>query len=431
MQETKSKFKVVLLSIPIVLGIFTGYVFQFSPTPLMHRIAESFSLFRPDGTLDLVTLNTAESIIFPFIILSSIFGVFVDQKFKTRNMYTMTLSMLAAGILLSGFAPKFSIFLIGRGIYGVGFGLSVVFIGSAIVQWYTPKQSDIMFTITGLFPFSGTAVAFSALVPMSVSLNNSWKNVLMLLGCVCILMLVFWLFCSKKLIRTTGDAVHQSEKLRDVYGFLLKNNTIRFLGILFASDFFFYAFIGGVLVVFFQITGDMNETSAGLWAAVAFPGISFFGGITSGWVMVKTGLKKPAIFSAQFIKLIGVVTIFAGGVSSVFPVIIVGVFFYGIGDGMVPPAMYSMIAGLDNMTPSRVGAGLSVVLSAGFISGIISPIFGAWLSNLIADGSNIVNPMDAQAHGLTYSLFLIGIVSCLVCLVFSIPIKETGKKRNG
>jgi MFS family permease len=109
-------------------------------------------------------------------------------------------------------------------------------------------------------------------------------------------------------------------------------------------------------------------------------------------------------------------------------VIITGIFFYGIGDGMVPPAMYSMIAELDNMTPPRVGAGLSVVLSAGFIAGIISPIFGAWLSNLITGGSNIANPAAAQAYGLTWGLFSIGLVSCLICLVSSIMLKETGKK---
>ena len=427
MQQKSEKTRIILLSIPILLGILVGYIFQFCPTPLMSRIAQTFSLLRPDGTLDLINLNISESIIFPFIIISSIFGVIIDQKIKTRRMYTLTLALLATGMVLSGLAPSFIIFLIGRAIYGIGYGLSVVFIGSAVVQWYNNKHGEFMFTINGLFPFIGTALAFSLLVPLSIILGDSWSNALLALGLLCALMLIYWIFVSKKIVKRVNKE-EDHEKLKDIYKFLFKNRTIKLLSVAFFSDFFFFAFISSILVVFFQTKGNMSDAFAGLWAAIAFPGISFFGGIFTGIVMMKTGRKKPSMFSAQFLKLFGVLVMFAGAMTSIIPVMIGGIFFYGIGDGMLPPAMYSLIAEQKNMTPSRVGAGFSLVLSCGFIAGVISPIFGAWINNIIIDGSGISDPIAAQAHGLTWGLFLIGIVSCIICIIFVGLIKEDTAK---
>ncbi len=423
-----NKVRIVLLSIPIVLGILVGYIYQFSPSALIFRIADSYSLFRADGTLDLLKLNLSESIIFPFIIISSLFGPWIDQKINTRNMYTLTLVMLGGGILFSGFAPTYLIFLIGRSIYGIGYGISVSFIGSAIVQWYRPNQKGIMFTINGLFPFIGTAIAFSLLVPISIGLGNSWSNAMVLLGAISVAMLFYWTAGSKKLIIAVNQKETTDESLVSIYRFLMRNKHIRYLSFTFFADFFFYAFIIAVLIAFLESVGNMSETSAGIWAGIAFPTVSFFGGIFSGSLMMSTGLKKPAMLLAQIMKLFGVLGILVGALTSLLPIVIAGIVFYGIGDGMFPPTMYSMIAGLENMTPARVGAGFSLVLSSGFFAGIISPIFGAWLNNMIIDGSKITNSAIAQRFGLTWSLFLIGIVSCLVCLIFVSKTKETGTK---
>jgi MFS family permease len=418
--------RIILLSVPIILGILVGYIYQFTPSALIFRIAESYSLFRPDGTLDLIKLNLSESIIFPFIIVSSLSGALIDQKINTRNMYTLTLAMLAVGILISGIAPSYAIFLIGRSIYGIGFGLSVSFIGSAIVQWYKPEHREIMFTINGLFPFVGTAIAFSLIIPLSIGLGNSWSHVLILLGSVCVIMLIYWKIGSSNLVVDYYKEEKTNEKLLKIYRFLISNANIRYLSIAFFADFFFYAFIIAVLIAFLKTTSSISETSAGIWAGIAFPAVSIFGGIISGTLMISTGMKKPAMLLAQMMKLLGVAGILAGALTSILPIIIIGIVFYGVGDGMFPPTMYSIIGELENMTPTRVGAGFSLVLSFGFTAGIISPIFGAWLNNQIIDSSKIVNPVAAQAYGLTWSLFFIGIVSCIVCLVFINKIKETG-----
>jgi len=423
------RLRLILLSVPIILGILVGYIYQFSPSVLIFRIAETYSLFRPDGTLDLIRLNLSESIIFPFIIISSLLGASFDQKINTRNLYTLTLVILAVGILLSGFASSYVIFLVGRSMYGIGFGLSVSFIGSAIVQWYKPRQKEIMFTINGLFPYIGSAIAFSLLIPISIGLGNSWSKALILLGSVCVIMFVYWIIGSKKLITEFNEQEKTNEKLDSIYRFLLKNEHIKYLSITFFADFFFYAFIMAVLIAFLQIKGSMTETSAGIWAGIAFPVISVFGGIISGTLMMTTGLKKPIMLMAQIVKLCGVIGMLIGALTSLLPIIIAGIVLYGIGDGMFPPSMYSIIAELENMTPARVGAGFSLVLSFGFTAGIISPIIGAWLNNKIIDIHKIANPVAAQAYGLTWSLFLIGIVSCLVCLFFIMKIKETGTRK--
>lgn len=423
------KTRIILLSLPILLGIFIGYIFQFSPSGLIYRIADTYSLFRHDGMLDLIQLNLSESIIFPFIIISSLFGVLIDQKIKTRNMYTFTLAMLSSGILLSGIAPSYLIFLIGRSIYGIGYGLSVSFIGSAIVRWYAPRQREIMFTINGLFPFAGTAFAFSLLLPISKGLGNSWSNALLLLGILGVLMLIYWIIGSKRLIQEHNNEAQTSEKLRSIYIFLLKNKHVRSLCIAFFADFFFYAYIVAILIAYLQTKGNMSDTIAGMWAGIAFPAISFLGGVFCGVLMLSTGLKKPAMLLAQIFKIMGIFCMLAGALTSILPVVIIGIAAYGMGDGMFPPAMYAMIAELDNMTPARVGAGFSLVLSFGFIAGIISPVFGAWLNNKFIESSKIIDPVAAQAHGLTWSLFILGIASCIVCLIIVSVIKETGTKR--
>lgn len=78
------------------------------------------------------------------------------------------------------------------------------------------------------------------------------------------------------------------------------------------------------------------------------------------------------------------------------------------------------------MTSARVCTGFSLVLSFDFTAGIISPIFGAWLNNLIVDWSKIEILEIAQAYGLSWSLFIIEILSCAICFFTILRIDETG-----
>lgn len=412
--------KLGFISLLFVIGILISYIEQMAPSPLLGILRDHFNVGNNDALL-----NLSVSIIFPMIIIASIVGGFIEQKAGIKNLFSLSMLFLAIGILMNYVAVNYTIFLLGRALFGIGFGLGIPFIGSAIMKWYTPKQREIMNTINGLFPFVGAVVSFSVLVPIYNIFNDSWKHAIGIWGVAIVIVLVLWnMIFHEKNNNTSMVTEVQETNEKKLYINLWKRRSIKLICITFACDFFCYSYIAVILPTFLLELGHMTETVAGLWAAIAFPAVGIIGGLVGGIVIAKTGKRRPSMAIGQILKTIGILTATLGaGTSVVFTIL--GVSIFGFGNALWMPGMYTVPMELEDMNPTRVGAAFALISSCGFVSGFISPIIGGWLTNELMVISGIADPLTNHVFGLQWSLFIFGFIN-LIGFVCILKMKETG-----
>ena len=335
------------------------------------------------------------------------------------------------GLLLNYVATTFFMLLVSRLVYGIGFGLSIPFIGSAIMNFYQGAKRDMMNTINSLFPFFGTFISFSLVVPLYHFLGDSWQNALgiwfLLLGII----LALWIFFirEKDIQKATILQPNKEEqkKEKNIYGNLLRRKTIVLLSLIFICDHFVYSYVVTILPTFLFESTTMDEATASLLAAFAFPACGLLGTILGGWLMSYSGLKKPVVLIGVISKLIEI--ILTGPLTQHSIVLtIIGFCLFGFGNGCRLPVFYAMPMDLPKMTPLRVGAAFALMTSCGFAVGMISPIIGGWLTDMFSAASSLTDIAAAHVHGFRWSLLVFCLVN--VCeVICGFCLKETGTKK--
>lgn len=407
--------KLPLATALTVLAIGVGYILQMSPSPILGVLREGYGLGGNDALL-----NLCVSVIYPMTIAASLLGGRLESRLGIRRLFTWALIFLTGGTLLNFAAVNYPLFLAGRVLFSVGFGLAIPFIGSAIMNWYGEKGRARMNTLNGMFPFIGTVVSFALMLPLTERLGGSWKASLGIWGLPLLGVLVLWtlLVREEDLPAPPPEAEEQG-----VYRLLLRHRDIRLLCEIFVLDFFCYSYIVVVLPTFLSESGGMSERQAGLWAALAFPAVGLAGGILGGFLMSATGKRKSILAAGQLIKLAGILLLTLGIDFSVWAGI-AGAAVFGLGNGMWMPVMYAMPMEMEGMTPSRVGAAFALISSCGFAAGFVSPVLGGWLTTALA-------AVRSHAFGLKWSLFAFGFTN-LVSFLIALALRDTaptGKHR--
>lgn len=397
----------------IVAGALIAYIQQMAPSPLLFSFSASFGIERSD-----VLQNLSVSIIFPTIIAASLLGGLVERKLGTWNLFVASLAFLSLGAFANYVAATYAVFLCGRAIYGIGFGLLIPFIGSATMKWYSKRQREIMNTLNGLFPFVGTVISFGLAVPLYEALGRSWRRALGIWGFGLVAVGALWLALARR-EAGDGDAAPACGGSHGggIYRFVLMKREIRLLGVAFICDFACYSYIAAVLPTFLHEAGHVPETTAGLWAALAFPFVGVFGSALGGMATAAMGRRKPIIALAQIVKFVGI-SVASLGADISFGVILAGIATFGLGNSMWMPAMYAVPMELEGMDSAKVGAAIAFITAGGFVAGFASPILGGLLTSRV---------MAVAGHvaGLTWSLFAFGLAN-LVGFACILPMKETG-----
>lgn len=407
--------KLPLMTFLLVLTIGIGYVQQMAPSPILMVLSDHFSLAGQDALL-----NLSISITFPMSIIACLAGGILESRLGVRKLFMGTQFFLTLGVLLNFWAPTYIMFLVGRGLYSIGFGLAIPFIGSAIMNWYHGKARDTMNTLNGMFPFIGTVISFALMLPLS-NLLGSWKIAMGIWGVVLLALFVVW--C---LFIRAGDVPQGAEVVlpeKGIYGNLWRRKNIKLLCLVFVMDFFCYSFLVVVLPTLIAEGGGMDPSVANLCAALAFPLVGLVGSVLGGAVMSRTGRRKSILIVGQLLKFIGVCVLVFTVTFSV-PLALVGTAIYGIGNGMWMPVLFTMSMELPDMTPSRSGAAFALFNACAFLSGFISPTLGGYLTTFLAGIAPMTNPIAAHAFGLQWSLFIFGFVN-LVSFVLGFFLDET------
>lgn len=407
--------KLPLMTVLVILTIGIGYVQQMAPSPILMVLSDHFGLAGQDALL-----NLSLSIIFPASIVASLAGGTLEAKLGIRKLFILSQLFLTAGVLINFVPVNYVVFLTGRVIFSLGFGLAIPFIGSAIMNWYTGKARDTMNTLNGMFPFIGTVISFSMLLPLS-NLLGSWQVAMGVWGVALAVLTVLWLVCVKPGDVPKGAGPDVPEK--GIYLSLLKRKNIALLCIVFMMDFFCYSYIAAVLPTFMSEGGGMEPELANLCSALAFPAIGLVGSILGGMLMSKTGRRKPLLVAGQIIKVFGMLVLTLGMEHSV-AVGIAGAAIYGLGNGMWMPVMYTMPMEMKGMTPSRTGAAFAFISSAGFLMGFLSPIIGGAVTSALTAASTAATAAAQHAFGLKWSLLIFGFTN-LIGFIVSFFLDET------
>ena len=413
MKNTRSMWLITTL---IILGIGISYIYQMAPSPILGILKEEFSI-QGDALL-----NLSVSIIFPMMIIASIGGGIIEQKIGNKNLYILALVFVSVGILMNYFCQSYTVFLIGRAVYGIGFGLGIPFIGAAIMNWYTPEQQVKMNTINGFFPFMGTMTCFCLMVPLYRFFNNSWRQALGIWGIGSIVIAVLWALLTKSEGELAGDSIHEIEK--GLYRNLWKRRSIKLLCLIFICDLFCFSYVSVILPTFILQIGNLSEQTAGFISAFAFPGVGIAGAFMGGILMSMTGRRKPPMAWGQLLKFAGLLLVVFGANTSLL-VVVAGMASYGFGDGFWMPGVYMVGMELEDMNPARVGAAFALFSSCGYASGFISPILGGWLTDFLMPLAGMSDLSLSHVFGLKWSLFIFAFAN-LISFVCVLLLDETG-----
>ena len=134
--------KLPLMTALAVISIGISYILQMAPSPILSVLREGYQLGGNDALL-----NLCVSIIYPMTIAASLLGGRLESRMGTRRLFTWAQVFLAAGTLLNFAAVNYFLFLAGRVLFSVGFGLAIPFIGSAIMRknFWEKKLTGLLF----------------------------------------------------------------------------------------------------------------------------------------------------------------------------------------------------------------------------------------------------------------------------------------------
>lgn len=398
-ETTVIKNKLSILTILIILGLFFLYIAQMNPSAVLTQIMGDLNISMAQGGFGI-------SVIFIPIIIFALIGPYIQQKVGIKNMFIITLITGGGGILLYLTANSYGMLIISRVVYGVGFGLSIPFVGAAIMHWYDPKQQEVMNTINALFPYFANVVVYGLTIPIMELFGGSWRMALAIWGMLCFGVLLFWFGMVKDEGPISAEAAGEVSSDKNVYLNIIKRKEIVILTIAFICDFISFSIIASMLPTYYELEAGFSPDMANNLTMI-FPVAGIAGGLIAYWYMAKSGRRKGLLILGQAMKVVGIVMFYFGQTSFAG---YIGIALVGMGNCIWIPPMYLVPMELENMTPTLVGASFSLISSFGFVSGLIAPAVAGWM------GDNF---------SLRLAIFLCAF-PCLIGMIACMMIRETG-----
>jgi MFS family permease len=389
----------VAITTLIIFGLLFQYISQMHPAAVLPSIMDEMLISMAEGGFSI-------SVIFFPIIIVSLIGPYILQKIGLKKMYSAALLVGGAGVAMYLIADNYTMLILSRILYGVGFGLGTPFIGAAIMHWYNPKQQVTMNTVNALFPYIGNVIVYGLTVPLIELFSGSWRMALAIWGIFAFVVLLFWMIMVKDEGPVSSEIAGEVSTDKNVYMNLIKRKEINILIIAFVCDFISFSIVASMLPTYYILEAGFSPELANNLTMI-FPLAGIVGGLIAFWYMDKSGRRKGLLVLGQFLKALGIVLFFFGKTSLVG---YAGIALVGMGNCIWIPPMFIIPMELDKMNPTLVGAAFSLILSCGFVSGLIAPAVAGWM------GDNF---------SLRMAIFLCTI-PCLIGMFACMKMPETG-----
>lgn len=357
-------------------------------SPALGLIAANFPDTNP--TYIKLVLTAPSLLIIPFSFLSS----YLTKKVTKRFIVLLGLAIYVIGGVSAQFTNTIEMLLAFRFLLGAGVGLVMPLSFTLISDYFSGKEQVKMMGYNTAFSNFGGIVTmllagYLASFNWRVPFNVYWLGLI-------IFLLVFFFLPKDKPIRKTDETVKRTIPL-SVYGFALVACIIMLV----------YYSIATNMALYLEQSKLGSSQTAGL--VISFTTI---GGMITSMILVRleTLLKDYLIPISLLIMGIG----FAGiALTHSIPIVLIGVFFIGFGQGVIFP--FINVKTLSQVDPYHSDRVIAIVSSMIYVGQFISPI---------------VLDIISQVAGYPTIRFQYGVIaiSMVIAFVIMLAIKLVHKK---
>jgi CP family cyanate transporter-like MFS transporter len=333
-------------------------------------------------------------------------GGLITDRIGVRKAAGIGIIIVVIGTLLRSTATSYSSLLAFTFIHGVGFGLSLPNLPKLVGTWVTKEKAGMA---TGIFMtgmMTGAAMPIAITMSLVFPITNTFQGVFLIWSIPSVIAAILWWILVRELPRNNlHDEPVSNGKTLSLK--VLRNKNLWLVAIFFLlNQFFFYNWTGWTPTLM-MLKGATPEqagliTSIALW--IAIPTV-----LLMPRLAYKLGLRKPFLWVPSII--IAFVT--WGAIHIDLSLMWLPMALAGIATS----TRFAILLALpiELMPEEEVGTASGLVLSIGYIGGIIGPLVGGSI-------------LDVAGNLDLFLLVLTGISIATAAVAFMLP--ETGTKNR-
>lgn len=341
--------------------LFAGYfVFGLSwigYSPFLHEFQTEYALSHSQAGLLISSVSFAK-----------IFVPFVAGGLAARLGVHRALLLGMVGIcasLFTPFAPGYYSLLVSRFVFGIGGAIVVTLFGSAILQWFPPKERPLVNGINGVAVNTGITLSLFLTVPLAERFGRTEALTSYALASV-LLAAGWWIFG-----RDSGaSAATGTAPASDRYSNVLRAKETWILAIGFAGPLSIYLVFNTWLPAFYhQVLGLTRAQGAQITGLANFVGIP--AAIVGGILTRRAGARKPFIWGSGIVLSLSAFGLF---LVQDLTWLTVSAVVFGVSLFLPAAPLTTLAMELPGMTPVRFGMVMGVFFGVSYIVAFFAPI---------------------------------------------------------
>ena len=398
-QERSSRIPWTILGNACLLG-FAMFAPIYCVPPMEHILKQELFLTHAQTSL----LFTAPMLMIVAVAIPA--GIIAD-RIGARKAAGIGVIIIAVGAILRGTATDASSLLAFTFIYGVGLGWLFPNLLKLVSTWAPREKAGVA---TGIFftgIFAGSALALAITMPLIFPITNTFQGVFFIWSIPPIAAAILWWALVRE---PTRNSIHSKPVSRGNISLrqISRNKNLWLVSILFLlNNFFFFTWIGWApaLMMLKGATPDLAGLISSITMWVGIPAV-----LLMPRLAYKLGLRKP------FLWVPSIVLAFASWGAIHVSLRMSWLLMALVGVANNTRFVTIMALPVEMMSKEEVGTASGLVLSIGYIGGIIGPLIGGRILDLTGS-------LDLSL------LILVGVSIAAAGIAFTLP--ETGPKARG
>ena len=384
----RTRYRIVIAGL-ILAAHLTAGLNMFPVSPILPLIIEDLS----------INSATAGLLVAMPMLVAAFFGL-------PGGLITMRLGLwqafgaawAAMGLLaLSPVAPNFPTLLALRLLFGLGIAMMFTASGPLLLQWFRPKEVQIMNGLNSAILSLGIFLSLATAVPMAEALG--WKGALGAFGGAGVLGTLAWAFLGRAPAREGHLAA--AVPIRGILG-VLRSRAILLLLVADAGVLIQYTALSSWLPTFYSEARSISLARAGFITGL-LPLVGVFAVIAGALLPLRLGAPRLFLIVSGVMIIVGGLGSFTLGST---PLIYASVILVGIGSWLYVPTFLSWTMQLAGMVPENVAIVWGTMITVSGIGMFISPILVGFLRD--ASGNFTLGFLICSAAA--WSLLLAGIL---------------------
>jgi sugar phosphate permease len=334
------------------------YFIQVAPSIMTQQLMQSFSI----GAGGLGALSACFYVSYTLMQIPA--GLLLD-RLGARVLIALAVLGSAIGVTLFGVTYSYAIAGLARFLIGMGAAFSFISVLFLISRWFSHRHFSIA---AGMVQMGGCLGSLFGLAPLAVLVNSmGWRHSMVLIGLITFgFAFLFWIFIRDGKDPSAKPAHPTPQKARERLKFVLRKPQVWWVA---SAGFFSWvpvAVVGALWgVPYFMKAYGLTNMQAGRLCSLFWIGLGI-GSPLMGWVSHRLQNRCVPIAACFAFGLIGSILVLDAPVVPLwaigFALILMGfsaatqALSFGLIKDIVPPALFGMSSGVNNMAAILGGA---------------------------------------------------------------------------